>query len=217
MEGTRHSSGRGRYLWRAKDGGDDKYVLAQPNALLLRHRRTPPILAELVRQPVVLQSLTLLGKAHRTMEAKATEGHQRASATTTRHEIRRIRLLATLSHDEDEVGKQLRLTKRQVADIALGDVRPKQEAGSDHLDSEASATTTNSSNRNFDRYGLTIKFPTCRSATHLKWLACLLTQQREAPSLRKDPSPPCPTARFEADASPELVVVDPRPNRRGIR
>jgi len=42
-------------------------------------------------------------------------------------EIQRIRLLATLSHDEDEIGKQFGLSKRQVAQIAMGKVRP--EAG----------------------------------------------------------------------------------------
>jgi hypothetical protein len=42
-------------------------------------------------------------------------------------EIRRIRLLDSMGSDEDEIGKEVGLTKRQVAAVALGRVRP--EAG----------------------------------------------------------------------------------------
>ncbi len=33
--GPRHSGGSGRYLWRAKDGGNNRYVLAQRVAYYL--------------------------------------------------------------------------------------------------------------------------------------------------------------------------------------
>ena len=58
-------------------------------------------------------------------------------------------MLATLSHDEDEIGKQVGLSKRQVADIALGRVRPEQVVESAPPFTVGFASTTKSSSRSF--------------------------------------------------------------------
>ncbi len=126
-KGPRHSSGHGRYLWRSEDGGDDKYVLAHRVAYYVATGELPRYLRNLCGNKLCCKASHWWAKPTERWKPKprqATRGRVRQLPDS---EIRRIRLLVTLSHDEDEVGKQLGLTKRQVADIALGNVRP--EAG----------------------------------------------------------------------------------------
>ena len=126
-KGPQHSSGRGRYLWRSEDGGNNKYVLASRVAYYLATGEIPAYLRNLCGNKLCCKAShwwTKPTERWKPKPRKATRGRIRQLPDS---EIRRIRLLATLSHDEDEVGLEFGLSKRQVADIALGRVRP--EAG----------------------------------------------------------------------------------------
>lgn len=123
--GPRHSSGAGRYLWKAKDGGNDRYVTAHRVAYYLSTGELPAYLRNLCG------NLSCCRPSH--WWTKPTEGWKRKPMKATRGRVRhlpasdieRIRLLASLGSDEAEIGAQFGLTKRQVADITLGKVRPE--------------------------------------------------------------------------------------------
>ena len=126
-KGPRHSSGRGRYLWRTEDGGDGKYVMASRVSYYLATGELPAYLRSLCGNRLCCKASHYWRKPAERWKPKprrATRGRVRQLPDS---EIRRIRLLATLSHDEDEIGQQFGLTARQVAQIAMGKVRP--EAG----------------------------------------------------------------------------------------
>lgn len=123
--GPRHSSGAGRYLWRAKDGGNDRYVLAHRVAYYLLTGELPIYLRNLCGNSLCCRPLHWWTKPTgrwKPKPPKATRGRVRQLPA---REIERIRLLASLSHNEDEIGVQFGLTKRQVAQIAMGRVRPE--------------------------------------------------------------------------------------------
>ena len=127
-KGPRHSSGRGRYLWRAKDGGDDKYVLAHRVAYYLATGELPRYLRSLCGNLSCCKASHYWKKPSpgqwKPEVKKAIRGRVRQLST---EEVRHVRLLASLSNNEAEVGDRFGLSKRQVADIALGKVRT--EAG----------------------------------------------------------------------------------------
>jgi len=123
--GPRHSSGAGRYLWRAKDGGNDQYVLAHRVANFLSTGELPSYLRNLCGNPLCSKASHWWTKptgGWKPKPRRATRGRVRQLPASG---IERIRLLASLGSDEEEIGKQFGLTKRQVADIALGNVRPE--------------------------------------------------------------------------------------------
>lgn len=126
-KGPRHSSGRGRYLWRSKDGGNDRYVLASRVSYFLAAGQLPSYLRNLCGNKLCVKPShwwTKPTEQWKPKPRKATRGRIRQLPDS---EIRRIRLLATLSPDEDAIGQEFQLSKRQVAQIAMGKVRP--EAG----------------------------------------------------------------------------------------
>jgi hypothetical protein len=121
--GPRHSSGAGRYLWKARDGGNDRYVLAHRVAYYLSTGELPGYLRNLCG------NLSCCKAAHwwtkpsggwKPKPKKATRGIVRRLPAS---DIERIRLLSSLGSDEDEIGQRFGLTKRQVAQVALGQVR----------------------------------------------------------------------------------------------
>src|SRR5664280_1221705 len=123
--GPRHSSGAGRYLWRARDGGNDRYVLAHRVAYYLSTGELPSYLRNLCG------NLSCCRPSHwwtkptgrwKPKPKKATRGMARQLPASG---IEHIRLLASLGSDEVEIGKQFGLTKRQVTQIAMGRVRPE--------------------------------------------------------------------------------------------
>jgi hypothetical protein len=125
--GPRHSSGAGRYLWSAKDGGNGRYVGAHRVAYYLLTGELPAYLRNLCGNRLCCRPLHWWRKPTgrwKPKPRKATRGRIRQLPDS---EIQRIRLLATLSHNEEEIGNQFGLTKRQVAQIVMGKVRP--EAG----------------------------------------------------------------------------------------
>ena len=126
-KGPRHSSGAGRYLWKKKDGGNDRYVLCNRVAYFLATGELPAYLRNLCGNLLCCKASHWWKKPSgrwKPKPRKAIRGRVRQLADS---EIQRIRLLATLSHDEDQIGIEFGLSKRQVADIALGKVR--REAG----------------------------------------------------------------------------------------
>jgi hypothetical protein len=126
-KGPRHSSGRGRYLWRAEDGGDGKYVMANRLSYLLATGELPPLLRNLCGNKLCVKASHYWRKPTGRWKPKVMKAIRGRVRQLSTEEIRHVRLLATLSHDEEEIGKQFSLTKRQIAAIALGRVRP--EAG----------------------------------------------------------------------------------------
>ena len=126
-KGPRHSSGRGRYLWSSKDGGDDKYVLASRVAYYLATGELPRYLRSLCGNLLCCKASHFWAKPTGQWKPKPRKATRGRIGELPDSEIQRIRLLATLSHDEDEIGKAFGLTRRQIAQIAMGKVRP--EAG----------------------------------------------------------------------------------------
>lgn len=126
-KGPRHSSGRGRYLWRSEDGGDDRYVLASRLAYYLATGDLPRYLRSLCGNKLCCKASHYWAKPTEQGKPKPRQATRGRIRELPDSEIRRIRLLATLSHDEDEVGLEFGLSRRQVALIAMGKVRP--EAG----------------------------------------------------------------------------------------
>jgi hypothetical protein len=125
--GPRHSSGSGRYLWRARDGGNDRYVLAHRVAYFLLTDELPRYLRNLCGDLSCCKASHWWTKpmgAWKPKPKRAVRGRVRQLSNA---DIERIRLLATLSKNEEEIGRQFGLTKRQVAQVAMGRVHP--EAG----------------------------------------------------------------------------------------
>ncbi len=125
--GPRHSSGAGRYLWSSKDGGNDRYILSHRLAYFLATGELPSYLRNLCGNKLCCKAShwwTKPTERWKPKPLKATRGRIRQLPDS---EIRRIRLLDSFGSDEDEIGKEVGLTKRQVAQIAMGRVRP--EAG----------------------------------------------------------------------------------------
>ena len=124
--GPRHSSGAGRFLWKARDGGNDRYVLAHKVAYYLATGERPAYLRNLCGNKLCCKASHWWAKSERwkPKPRRAIRGRVRQ---LTDQQIQQIRLLDSFGSDEGEIGQQFGLTKRQVADIALGKVRT--EAG----------------------------------------------------------------------------------------
>jgi len=125
--GPRHSSGAGRYLWRAADGGGNRYVLAHRVAYFLCTGELPKYLRNLCGDLLCCKPSHWRAKPTGTWQPKpmmATRGRVRQLPAS---DIEHIRLLDALGGDEEEIGAQFGLTRRQVAQVAMGRVRP--EAG----------------------------------------------------------------------------------------
>jgi hypothetical protein len=123
--GARHSSGAGRFLWKAKDGGNDQYVLAHRVAYFVSTGELPSYLRNLCGNLLCCRPSHWWTKPTgrwKPKPKKATRGRVRQLPAS---DIERIRLLASLGSDEEEVGEQFGLTKRQVAQVAMGRVRPE--------------------------------------------------------------------------------------------
>ena len=124
--GPPHSSGRGRYLWRVEDGGDDKYVMANRVSYYLATGELPRQLRNLCDNLSCVKASHWRAKPSERWKPKRKAIRGRVKQLSD-SEIRQIRLVDSFGSDEDEIGQQYGLTKRQVADIAMGKVRP--EAG----------------------------------------------------------------------------------------
>jgi hypothetical protein len=124
--GPRHSSGAGRYLWKSIDGGNDRYVLAHKVAYYLATGESPAYLRNLCGNRLCVKASHFWAKSERwkPKPRRAIRGRVRQ---LTDQQIQQIRLLDSFGSDEGEIGQQYGLTKRQVADIAMGKVR--SEAG----------------------------------------------------------------------------------------
>jgi hypothetical protein len=122
-QGPMHSSGRGRYLWRQADGGNGRYVLANRVSYYLATGEWPRYLRNLCGTVSCVKASHWRIKSSEQWKPKrkAIRGRVRQLSDS---EIQQIRLLDSFGSDEDELGQQYGLTKRQVAQIALGKVRP---------------------------------------------------------------------------------------------
>jgi hypothetical protein len=122
--GPRHSSGAGRYLWRARDGGNDRYVLAHRLAYYLSTGELPAYLRNLCGNKLCCKASHWWTKPTGRWKPKPRRAKRGRVGQLTASEVEHIRLLVSLACDEDEIGKQFGLTKKQVAQIAMGKVRP---------------------------------------------------------------------------------------------
>ena len=125
--GPRHSSGAGRYLWQRKDGGDGRYVLAHRVCYWLSTGELPKYLRNLCGDLSCCKAShwwTKPSGAWKSRPRKATRGIVRRLPAS---DIQHIRLLDYLGSDEEEIGRQFGLTKRQVVQVAMG--RTRSEAG----------------------------------------------------------------------------------------
>ncbi len=122
--GPRHSSGAGRFLWRIEDGGNGRYILVHRLSYYLSTGEWPSYLRNLCGNRLCCLASHWRAKPSAKWKRKAIRGRMRQ---LTDEEIRNIRLLSSLGSDEEEIGRTVGLTKRQVAAIALGRIRP--EAG----------------------------------------------------------------------------------------
>ena len=116
-----------KYLWKAKDGGNNRYVLAHRVAYYLSTGELPSYLRNLCGDLSCCKSSHWWAKptgAWKPKPKKATRGLVRKLPAS---DIQHIRLLDALGGDEEQIGAQFGLTKRQVAQVAMGHVRP--EAG----------------------------------------------------------------------------------------
>jgi hypothetical protein len=125
--GPRHSSGAGRYLWSSRDGGNDRYILCHRLAYYLATGELPSYLRNLCGNPLCCKASHWWAKPNGRWKPKAKKAIRGRVRQLSTEEVRHIRLLATLSHHEEAIGQQFGLTKRQVAQIAMGKLRP--EAG----------------------------------------------------------------------------------------
>ena len=125
--GPRHSSGAGRYLWRAKDGGNDRYVLAHRVAYFLSTGELPAYLRNLCGDLSCCKPSHWWTKPTGRWKPKPRRAKRGRVRRLPSSDIEHIRLLVYLGSDEDEIGQRFGLTKRQVADVAMGRVRA--EAG----------------------------------------------------------------------------------------
>ena len=125
--GPPHSSGAGRYLWRSEDGGHDRYVLSHRVAYYLATGELPPYLRNLCGNLLCCKASHWWAKPTGRWKPKPRKAKRGRVRQLSDRQIQRIRLLDSFGSDEDEIGLQFGLTKRQVAQIAMGKVRP--EAG----------------------------------------------------------------------------------------
>jgi hypothetical protein len=125
--GPRHSSGHGRYLWKAKDGGNDRYVFAHRISYFLSTGELPSYTRNLCGDHSCCKPSHWWTKPTGPWKRKARKATRGIVRRLPASDIERIRLLDSLGSDEDEIGQQFGLTKRQVREIAMGRVRP--EAG----------------------------------------------------------------------------------------
>ncbi len=125
--GPRHSSGAGRYLWRAKDGGNDQYVLAHRVTYFLCTGELPVYLRNLCGDRSCCKPSHWRAKPTGRWKPKPRKAKRGRVRQLSASDIEHIRLLDSLGSDEDEIGQPFGLTKRQVVQIAMGRVRP--EAG----------------------------------------------------------------------------------------
>jgi hypothetical protein len=123
--GPRHSSGAGRYLWKAKDGGNDRYVLAHKVAFFLSTGELPSYLRNLCGDRSCCKPSHWRAKPTGRWKPKPRKAKRGRVRQLPACDIERIRLLDSLGSDEDEIGQQFGLTKRQVVQIAMGRVRPE--------------------------------------------------------------------------------------------
>jgi hypothetical protein len=125
--GPRHSSGAGKYLWRIEDGGNDKYILAHRVVYYAATGDLPRYLRRLCDNPLCCKASHYWAKPSERWKPKPRKAIRGRIRQLSDEEVRHVRLLSSLGGDEDEVGRLYGLTKRQVAQIAMGRVRP--EAG----------------------------------------------------------------------------------------
>jgi hypothetical protein len=122
--GARHSSGAGRYLWSSRDGGNDRYVGAHRVAYYLLTGELPVYLRNLCGNRLCCRPLHWWAKPTGRWKPKPRRATRGLLRQLPAADIEHIRLLASLSHNEDEIGTQFGLTRRQVAGIAMGRLRP---------------------------------------------------------------------------------------------
>ncbi len=122
--GPRHSSGAGRFLWRIEDGGNGRYILVHRLSYYLSTGEWPSYLRNLCGNRLCCLASHWRAKPSAKWKRKAVRGRMRQ---LTDEEVRNIRLLSSLGSDEDDLGREYGLSKRQVAALALGRIRP--EAG----------------------------------------------------------------------------------------
>ena len=126
--GPRHSSGAGRFLWRIEDGGTGKYTYARRVAFFLAEGEIPRYLKNLCGHKMCVKPSHHWRKPSEPFKPKPRKAVGGRSQQLSDEEVRHVRLLSSLGGgDEDEIGRQDGLRKRQTADIALGRVR--HEAG----------------------------------------------------------------------------------------
>ena len=125
--GPRHSSGAGRFLWRIEDGGTGKYTYARRIAFFLAEGEIPRYLRNLCGQKMCVKPSHHWRKPSEPFKPKPRKAVRGRSQQLSDEDVRHVRLLSSLGGDEEEIGEMYRLTKRQVADIAMGKVR--QDAG----------------------------------------------------------------------------------------
>src|ERR1700722_27237 len=121
--GPRHSSGAGRYLWKARDGGNGRYVGAHRVAYYVLTGELPPYLRNLCGNRLWCRPLHWWTKPTGRWKPKPRKTTRGRVQQLPGVEVEQIRLLASLSRNEDEIGRQFGLTRRQVAGIALGRLR----------------------------------------------------------------------------------------------
>lgn len=124
--GPLHSSGAGRYLWASEDGGNDRYVYSHRVSYFLATGELPLYLRNLCGNRSCCKASHWWAKPSERWKRnrKANRGRIRQLSD---EEVRHVRLLSSLGGDEDEIGQRFGLTKRQVAQVAMGRIRP--EAG----------------------------------------------------------------------------------------
>ena len=121
--GPPHSSGRGRYLWRSADGGHDRYVMANRVSYYLATGELPRQLRNLCGNLLCVKASHWRSKPSERMKPRPRKAIRGRVRQLSESEIRHVRLLASLGGNEDEIGRQYGLSKRQVAGIAMGKVR----------------------------------------------------------------------------------------------
>lgn len=124
--GPIHSSGAGRYRWKVEHGGTGRYIFVHRLSYFLDNGVWPSSMRNLCGQKLCCKASHWWTKPDSkwTPKRKAVRGRVKQLSDD---EIRNIRLLVSLGSDEESVGAQYGLTRRQVAQISLGRIRP--EAG----------------------------------------------------------------------------------------
>ena len=125
--GPRHSSGAGKYLWRVEDGGNDRYILAHRLAYFMAVGERPKYLRNLCGTSLCCRASHWRAKPSEHLKPKPRKAIRGRVRQLSDQQIQQIRLLDSVGSNENEVGQHFGLTKRQVAEIAMGHLRP--EAG----------------------------------------------------------------------------------------